>query len=154
MSDEPIKPELPSDEEIEARFSKIKENLTIELDDADEKLAAILDKTYAPKIETDELDERMVSLEAKAQQLKEKREAQKKQANKEMKLSQDSAQGLGMGMTIAYVIIGVPLAGGLLGLLLNKLTGSPIWLVIFGMGGMVLGLGFAVFLATKNNNAS
>ena len=32
MSDEPIKPELPSDAEIEARFSKIKENLTLELE--------------------------------------------------------------------------------------------------------------------------
>jgi F0F1-type ATP synthase assembly protein I len=151
MSDEPIKPQMPSDEEIEARLSKIKENLTTDLDDADERLAGILDKTHVPKIETDEFDDKLKALEAKAQDLKEKRERQKIQAEKEIQSTQESNAGLGMGMTIAYVIIGVPVAGGLIGMLLNKLTGSTFWLTLFGMGGVVLGLGFAVYLATKNN---
>ncbi|MEI7987212.1 MAG: hypothetical protein WCI55_16440 [Armatimonadota bacterium] len=153
MSDEPIKPELPSDAEIEARFSKIKENLTLELDDADEKLAAILDKTHAPKIETDEFDDKLKELEVKAQAMKEKREAQKVQAAKEVRSTQESNAGLGMGMAIAYVIIGIPLVGGLIGLGLNKLTGGTAWIVIFGLGGMVAGLGYAVYLATKSANS-
>ncbi|MEI8281489.1 MAG: AtpZ/AtpI family protein [Armatimonadota bacterium] len=151
MSDEPIKPEMPSDAEIEARFSKIKENLTTDLDDADEKLAAILDKTHAPKIETDEFDDKLKALEIKAQAMKEKREAQKVQAAKEVKSTQMANDGLGMGMTLMYTVLGLPLLGGIIGMFLDKATGGNAWIVIFGMGGMILGIGCAVFLLYRKN---
>ena len=151
MSDEPIKPELPSDAEIEARFSKIKENLTLELDDADEKLAAILDKTHAPKIETDEFDDKLKELEARAQAMKEKRESIKAQEAKTIKSTQEDSKGLGLGLTIAYAILGVPLFGGLLGFGLTKWTGNGIWTVICGLLGMVGGIGFAAFLISRQN---
>jgi F0F1-type ATP synthase assembly protein I len=153
MSDEPTKPELPSDEEIEARFSKIKENLTTDLDDADEKLAAILDNTRAPKINTDDFDEKLRVLEEKAQAMKDRRETIKAQEEKAIKSSQTDTQGLGLGLTIAYAILGVPLFGGLLGYGLTKWTGNGLWTVICGLGGMVGGVGFAVFLINKQNKS-
>ena len=151
MSNEPEKPELPSDDEIEARFSKLKENWDVNLNDADEKLATILDKTHAPKIETDEFDEKMKDLEHKAQQLKEKRQAQKVQAAKEVKSTQMANDGLGMGMTLMYTVLGPPLIGGIIGMFLDKSTGGNAWIVIFGLGGMVMGIGCAIFLLYRNN---
>jgi hypothetical protein len=151
MSDEPIKPEMPSDAEIESRFSKIKENLTTDLDDADEKLADILDKTRAPKIDTEDFDEKLKALELKAQAMKDKRETIKAQEAKAIRSSQSDTQGLGLGLTIAYAILGVPLFGGLVGYGLTKWTGNGIWTVVFGLGGMIGGVGFAVFLISKQN---
>ena len=151
MSSDPQKPELPSDADIEARFSKIKENLTVDLDDVDDKLEGILDKTKVPTIETDEFDEKLHALEVKAQAMKERREAQKVQAEKEVKSTQMSNEGLGIGMTLAYTVLGLPLLGGIVGMFLDKATGGNAWIVIFGMGGMVLGIGCAVFLLYRNN---
>ena len=152
MSSDPQKPELPSDADIEARFSKIKENLTVDLDDVDDRLDGILSNTKAPKIETDEFDEKLHALEAKAQAMKQRRESQKVQAEKEIKSVQDANQGLGMGMTIAYTIIGMPLVGGFLGLLLNKATGGTAWLPLCAMIGMFGGLGVAIYLLYKKND--
>ena len=151
MSNEPEKPKLPSDEEIEARFSKIKENLTVDLEHVDSKLDDILDKTKAPEIETSEFDEKLHALEEKAQAMKQRREAQKVQAEKEVKSTQMSNEGLGMGMTLMYTVLGLPLLGGIIGMFLDKATGGNAWIVIFGMGGMVLGIGAAVFLLYRKN---
>ena len=151
MSNEPEKPKLPSDEEIEARFSKIKENFTVELDDADTKLAEILGNTTVPKVEAPDFEDRLHALEDKAQNMKERREAQKSQAAKEVKSTQMSNEGLGMGMTLMYTVLGLPLLGGIIGMFLDKATGGNAWIVIFGMGGMILGIGCAVFLLYRKN---
>lgn len=151
MSNQPEKPKLPSDEEIEARFSKIKENLTVELDDADTKLAEILGNTTVPKVEAPDFEDRLHALEDKAKHLKERRQSQKVQAEKEIRSVRDANQGLGMGMTIAYTILGMPLAGGCLGLLLNKVTNGTAWLPLCSLIGMVAGLSFAIFLLYRKN---
>ncbi len=151
MSNEPEKPEMPSDAEIDARFSKLKENWDVNLDDADTKLAEILGNTTAPKLEAPDFDDRLNELESKAQQLKERREAQKVQAAKEVKSTQMANDGLGMGMTLMYTVLGLPLLGGIIGMFLDKATGGNAWIVIFGMGGMVLGIGCAVFLLYRKN---
>ena len=59
--------------------------------------------------------------------------------------------GLGMGMTLMYTVLGLPLLGGIIGMFLDKATGGNAWIVIFGMGGMVLGIGCAVFLLYRKN---
>lgn len=151
MSNEPDKPELPSDDEIEARFNKIRENLHPDLEEVDLQLAGILENTKAPEIETDEFDGRIDALREKADALKAKRQAQKAEVDRQIRSTQESSQGLGMGLTIAYVFLGVPLVGGLIGFALNKLTGGTIWIVIFGLGGMVVGVVYAMILLAQQN---
>ena len=54
MPNEPEKPEMPSEDEIEARFNKIRENLHPDLEDVDLKLAGILDDTKVDRLAEEE----------------------------------------------------------------------------------------------------
>jgi F0F1-type ATP synthase assembly protein I len=153
MSVEPEKPELPSDAEIEERFSKIKENLTVNLDDVDQKLGEIINGTKAPEIETDELDQRLEELARKAEAIKERKLAADVEAQKQVRMTQDANAGLGMGLTIAYAILGVPLAGALVGVLVQRTTGNPVWMPVFTLAGLVFGVLTAVILIQRNNKS-
>lgn len=153
MSVEPEKPELPSDQEIEERFSKIKENLTANLDDVDARLGEIINGTKAPEIDTDDLDHRLDELGKKAEALKQKKQAADVEAQKQVRMTQDANAGLGMGLTIAYAILGVPLAGAIVGVVLKNSTGNPVWMPVFTLAGLVFGVLTAVILIQRNNKS-
>lgn len=154
MSGESEKPEMPSDAEIEQRFSKIKENLTYSLDDVDTKLGEIINGTTPPALETDEFDQRLDEISRKANDMKERRDAKIAEEQKETRLTQEANAGLGMGMTIAYTILGVPLLGALVGVALKQATGKEYWMAVMTLAGLVLGVLSAIFLIQKNNKNS
>jgi F0F1-type ATP synthase assembly protein I len=146
MADEDTR--LPSDNEIASRLEAVRDKLKVDLSDADEKLAEILDSATIPTPE-DPDHAKLLELSAKADALKNKRTAQQAEAARENRIAQDSNQGLGAGISIAYTILGVPLVGGIIGVVLKNQTGNPIWVSVCGLVGMILGLVGAYFVATR-----
>lgn len=146
MSDDDTK--LPSDIEIASRLEAVRDRLKVDLSDADEKLSDILEASTTPLPE--DIDQtRLNELGAKAEVLKAKRNAQLAEQARENRIAQDSSQGLGAGISIAYTILGVPLVGGIIGVVLKNQTGNPIWVSVCGLAGMVLGLFGAYFVAKR-----
>jgi F0F1-type ATP synthase assembly protein I len=139
---------LPSDLEIASRLEAVRDKLKVDLTDADEKLADILHAaSIAPPEDVDQA--KLHELSAKADALKNKRSAQMAEAARESRIAQDSSQGLGAGISIAYTILGVPLVGGIIGVVLKNQTGNPVWVSVCGLAGMVLGLFGAYFVAKR-----
>ena len=84
MSHDPDKPEMLSDEEIEARFARIKQGLSTDLDDVDDKLSEILANTKAERLKEEEHEAYMGKLsdiDAKIQDAKSKYDKARKPAN-------------------------------------------------------------------------
>lgn len=146
MADEDTK--LPSDLEIATRLEAVREKLKVDLTDADEKLADILESATVP-IPEDPDQAKLEELHAKVEQLKSKRQAQVAEAARESRIAQDSNQSLGAGISIAYTILGIPLVGGIIGVILKNQTGNPVWVSVGGLVGMVLGLVGAYFVAKR-----
>lgn len=76
-----------------------------------------------------------------------------RQAEQDLRAAKEAQdhRGLGLGLTIAYTIIGVPLAGAGIGWLSNGATGSDGWIPIGTGIGAVLGLGLAIYLLSKSS---
>lgn len=139
---------LPTDLEIAARLEAVRDKMKVDLTDADEKLSKILEASTTPLPE--DIDQaRLRELAAKADALKNKRNAQIAEQARESRIAQDSSQGLGAGISIAYTILGLPLIGGIIGVVLKNQTGNPVWVSVFGLAGMVLGLFGAYFVAKR-----
>ncbi len=60
-----------------------------------------------------------------------------------------SQRGLGIGMTVAMSIIGLPMAGFFIGLFIEMQGGSPEWKSWLGLGGAVLGIVHGAWMAQK-----
>ncbi|HLO98448.1 MAG TPA: hypothetical protein VK171_07630 [Fimbriimonas sp.] len=159
MSVEPEKPEMPSDQEIEERFSKIKENLTVNLDDVDPKLAEILENTTASEfiepIQSD-AEQKLSEVEARFEALKEQRDAALRKAklgdgSLTGSLDTDTTNKMGMGFVMAYTIIGLPLVGYGIGLLINKFSGASGWHIWTTMGFSILAIVWVAHLGAQTN---
>ncbi len=158
MSHEPEKPELPSDDEIEARFQKIRENLHPDLEDVDLQLAGILDNTKADRIEDDEhaayhakLDDIDAKL-AKAKQAKDVATNKAKDTSISGSLDQKGSLSMGLGLSMAYTIIGAPILGYLAGLGINKLTGTQGWQIWLTLLGSIIGIGWVATVTNRNQD--
>lgn len=156
MSQEPERPELPSDDEIEARFNKIRDSLHPDLEDVDFKLGEILDNTSAEKIpdhEHDEYHQKMAELETRLHAAQQKKDApEKAKASLSGSLDQKSSLSTGLGLSLAYTIIGTPLLGYALGLGINKVTGTQGWQIWLTLIGSVIGIGWTVMVVNRNND--
>jgi len=159
MPDDPRKDldealEAPLEERLRAALEKLRE----EGDDADldeiERKLFELGETSQPREEAvaklneieDEFDARMRSLESKATAVREQREAQVRQEERKLKSDANAAKGLGVGLSVAYAIIGMPVLGYLIGWGIDGKPGGPNgnWTVILGA---ILGfVGAAVLL--------
>ncbi|MBS1701869.1 MAG: hypothetical protein JST12_09430 [Armatimonadetes bacterium] len=156
MSTDPERPELPSDEEIEARLAKIRDNLGVDLDDVDSKLDDILANTRADRLDEEEHD----AYQQKLDELDEKiRKAKATRATSEPKrdsfsggLDQKSSLSMGLGLTLAYTIIGAPIVGYGAGLLMNKLTGAQGWQIWLTLLGSIIGIGWVAMVTNRHGN--
>jgi tetrahydromethanopterin S-methyltransferase subunit G len=152
-------PPMPSDNEIKARFDRIKENLDPgEFIDVDSKLEEILsrdEKVTLPQSEMDEYERKLSELEEKvkqAQAAKAKATGKAEDGSMSGSLDRGTAVGMGFGLTLAYTIVGTPIAGYFLGKLINSLTGRngfEIWLTIIGG---IIGVAWVSMVATRNAN--
>lgn len=62
-----------------------------------------------------------------------------------------AAKGLGIGLAMAYTMIGLPLLGLLIGFGLNRLVPGP-WIAVGVVLGFVAGVAFALFLGNRERD--
>ena len=75
----------------------------------------------------EEFSARLKALEERAQAAKQVRDSQAAQVMRKEKNDRESAIGLGIGLTIAYTIIGMPLLGVGIGWILDKALGTTLY---------------------------
>ena len=149
----------PTKEEIEDRLEKLFSNTDNE--------AALSDEDFEREIEQinerieearpgdlgfdPEFEERLSRMEDKARVAREKRQAQTATRETRFRQEQSDARGLGTGLSIAYVLIGLPLTGAALGWFLDRGTAGQTWQAILVLIGAVGGLGMAFLMLNRQN---
>ena len=103
----------------------------------------------APAPDTDEFDASLKRLEAQVGQGKNRRAAEAKAIADERAARGRDAKGMGVGLTLAYVIVGVPLVGAFFGWLLDMALNTNIMKGLGALTGAVVGLGIAVVMMNK-----
>lgn len=98
---------------------------------------------------SNEFEARMAELEKRGAAAKARYEATKTKVATERKESGDSARGLGIGLAVAYAIIGAPLAGFGAGFLIDKANGGDTWKGILGLIGSVAGVAYAILILNR-----
>lgn len=79
-------------------------------------------------------------------------QARKNEANKkerERAQERESARGLGIGLTVAYTIIGFPLLGAGVGFLIDRSTGGTAGVTLGTVLGVGLGMAAAIFMLNR-----
>ncbi len=107
-------------------------------------------KQEAAKIDA-EFEEKLRALEAKAQDRQSIRENQQREIKRKMTGDRDSAKGLGVGLSIAYTIIGLPLVGVVIGWFLDERSGTQVFKGIGVLVGSVLGIVATVIMLSRTN---
>lgn len=100
-----------------------------------------------------EFEKRLQTVESKALEHKRKRETVAAQESKRMASDSESTRGLGVGMTVAYAILGMPLLGAAVGWLIDQRIGTSLWQGIFMLLGAVAGIAFTVITIQKNDKS-
>jgi len=100
----------------------------------------------------DEFNDRLEAIERRAKGEKARRDAQKSQAVKQGAQIAKDAKGLGAGLTIAYAIIGLPLAGAGIGWLLDRAGGGTLFVTVGTLLGAALGIAMALYLLNRENS--
>ena len=137
---------MPSDAEIEARLKQAREKATASIDEDTDTLDAIA--------------ARMERLEAKIQsagmtRMPEPPEVDIKPLKIPGKFDNDKANtylGMGVGLSVAYSIVGTTAAGLIIGYLIKMGTGSEISIAIGTLIGAVAGLGSGIFVIIRAQN--
>lgn len=80
-----------------------------------------------------------------------RRESQRKTKKSQSELDRDAARGLGIGMMVAYLIIGVPLIGALVGYFIDRATNGANAMAIGVVVGAVLGVAMAISVMNRAN---
>lgn len=153
--------EVPSDDDIQARFDAIKAKLEpiAENPELDARVEAFLGQEPIAKVPTEiELEAERVA--AKLNGLDEwLNSAKQTYQNTKPKpnsisggLDQKTALGMGLGLSMAYTIIGAPLVGYGLGLLINKLTGNPGWHIWTTLIFSVIAIAWVAMIGAKTND--
>ncbi|MGV3615791.1 MAG: hypothetical protein ACO1SV_10700 [Fimbriimonas sp.] len=155
MPDEPRErfPEGPNDEEIGARLRRVRDELSKmeglpELpEDQIPQLGAAPTLPAAP-----DFDERLRDLEARAEAAKQRRQGKASAEQRKIEREADSNRGLGVGLTVAYAIIGVPLFGILVGWLVDRSMGTDLFKGLGALLGSIVGVAGAVFILNRYQN--
>jgi len=99
-----------------------------------------------------DFDARLRALEEKSTNVRRDREVAK--FNKERKILSDSqsAAGLGVGMSVAYAILGAPLLGALIGYFLDKQFHSNLYTGALTLLGAIIGVLYAILTIKEKGN--
>lgn len=133
----------------------------VDEDELDRRIRALgLDQTpsidkareEAAKID-EEFGERLKALEEKAKTVKEVRDNQNREKARKLESDRETAKGLGLGLSIAYTIIGLPILGAVIGWFLDSRMGGQTFTSLGVLIGSVLGIVAAVFMISRANNA-
>ncbi len=145
---------IPAPDPDGERFRSALEDLEREGADLSEEAIAKLEKTgerlreEAPGID-EGLDRGLAELEERARKARGEHEARKLREARRAESEAESYRGLGVGLTIAYVIIGVPILGAGVGWLLDRAASSSQWTAIGTVGGAAVGLALALAILNR-----
>ena len=99
----------------------------------------------------DELDARLKRLEAKAADVRTRRDAAQKEQAREQKANQESSKGLGVGLMVAYTLLGLPMAGAAIGFFLDRGRADRFWTALFVLLGAVGGIVFTIVMLNRHS---
>ena len=99
-----------------------------------------------------EFDEKMHELEARLAKVREEREGKKSKEEKMTVSDAADSRGLGIGLSIAYTFIGMPLFGALAGWLLDRALGTTFLLGALTVIGMALGVFYMIKVMNRSNS--
>jgi F0F1-type ATP synthase assembly protein I len=99
-----------------------------------------------------EFDERMRNLETKLDRVREQREGKRVQEQVRTNIDASASKGLGLGLQIAYTIIGLPLIGALIGYFIDRATGATLWTGLLAVAGMAGGVTLTVMFMGRSSN--
>ena len=152
-SQQPEKPSLPDDEDIQRRFERIREELKgMDLPDLPsdevEQLQAKANLT-APGHE--DIDDRLRDLQEKVKKTQSQYvNAVNKPSDKEIAESNRNSRGLAFGLTIAYLIMGMPLACAAIGWIIDWRLGTEMGKGIGCLIGATIGVIIAIRMINEN----
>ena len=144
MTDEP-KPE-PTPESDDERLAR----LLGELDDSNR--AAFEEARRQVSEADDEFEERLSKLEKRASDAKQVREAQQRETERKQASEQESAKGAGVGLQVAYMIMGVPLLFAGIGWFIDRSQGTGVFVGVGTLVGAVIGIAMTIYTLNKTNS--
>ncbi len=155
MRDEPNErfPEGPSDAEIAERLRKVREELSQmeglpEL--PEDRIPQLKPAPDLPPVP--DFDQQLSDLEARAEAAKQKRAGQIRTEKRQMERDAESHRGLGIGLSVAYTIIGVPLLAIAIGWAMDNAQGTNVYRGLGALIGSVVGIVFAIVLLNKHQS--
>lgn len=95
---------------------------------------------------------RMKALDERAENVKQQRVQKDTEKKRAVKSDQESSRGLAVGLSIAYTIMGVPVAGFLIGWLIDNQVKSEMYKGIGVMAGAVAGITMALFILKRHSD--
>ena len=133
-------PPIPEDPR-EARMAKL-----------EAEMAAKKEFTSVDLPEMDpELDARIRDVQTRARLAKHAHDVHTMQEERKMKSDGEAARGLGVGLTAAYAIIGMPLVGAGIGWLIDRNVDPKIWTGLCTVAGALLGITFTIITINRTN---
>lgn len=94
-------------------------------------------------------DDRLARLEQAAREARGRHETVKHEQARKQTSDGESARGLGIGLTVAYAILGMPLLGAGLGWLIDRQMGTSNYMGILCTIGAIVGVVFAVMTTNR-----
>ena len=147
MDDIPVV-KLPDDEDIRVRFERVRAELA---DVKMPELPNVEDATTGRSPDLTQLDQQFEELDQRVTESKTKREGVQAAKQKLQLSDQQSSRGLGLGLAIAYMIIGLPLAGVAIGWLIDRQLHTNSWKGILTVVGLGIGITMTVLYQNRLN---
>lgn len=147
MDDIPVV-KLPDDEDIRVRFERVRAELA---DVKMPELPNVEDATTGRSPDLTHLDQQFEELDQRVTESKTKREGVQAAKQKLQLSDQQSSRGLGLGLAIAYMIIGLPLAGVAIGWLIDRQLHTNSWKGILTVVGLGIGITMTVLYQNRLN---
>lgn len=120
----------------------------MQLPDLPESDDARTERTLPELPEVPDLDH----LRSKSWEAKTRYDNQRAETEKRQRRDQQDAQGLGIGLVIAYTIAGVPLGGFVIGWIVDAAVGGNLFKFVGGFIGAVCGVILAIVMINKHGS--
>lgn len=152
---------LPTEEELHARFAQILSHAEAAMGgkhsgdfDSEESSGEMQPKIDRFRDLHPDLSERLDKLDSRVKEVQLARLGRKAAEQKRAIAESDSARGLGIGLTVAYAIVGVPMLGALIGWLLDSSQGTTKYTGPSVVIGAALGMAMGLFLISRASRGS
>jgi F0F1-type ATP synthase assembly protein I len=160
MPDEQEPTEAELEERLRQLLGEAESADSDELDEIELKLQGIEGKFLEQKEKREvedsffdaEFDERLKKLHEKADKAKTRRTGETTERKRSQYATGSDSRGLGIGLSIAYTITGMPLLGAGIGWLIDRAAGTGQWKGICMLAGAVIGLAMAFVMMNRTND--